>query len=86
MDVLYFEIYFNYNKKISETMMEIEDKVEDIKNQLIDLCKQFNEEYKEFVNNKDRINAFKDTFKKLDYLYELLKNLRYAAIRQRSKN
>ncbi len=67
-------------------MMEIEDKVEDIKNQLIDLCKQFNEEYKEFVNNKDRINAFKDTFKKLDYLYELLKNLRYAAIRQRSKN
>lgn len=68
--------------------MNVDDEIKVIKEQVSMLCDQFNNNYSDFLNNEERINAFSDVFKSLDHLQGILKRLYYRnemAKRQKNK-
>lgn len=68
--------------------MNVDDEIKVIKEQVCMLCNQFNNKYREFLNNEERIKSFSDVFNSLDHLNGILKELYYRnkmAKRQKKK-
>ena len=59
--------------------MNVDDEIKAIKDQVSMLCNQFNEKYREFLSNEERIKSFSDVFKSLDDLNGILKELYYRS-------
>ena len=68
----YREIKNNNNMK-----MNPEEEIKILKEKVSKLLDQFNEEYSEFLENDEKIKAFRDVFKSLDLLEDTLKKLHY---------